>query len=129
MSNDKIIPLTGALGEQNRKAQGPAQTVTGQVTSVIDLTHLSAVAFNLLHGGRETLFWISTAMEDRDGDYRKPLSGETVKVWFNDAARSIDVGGERALGVIEIQNISNDSEREAFEWFRRHPDGPPWLKR
>ena len=129
MSDDKIIPLTGILGEQNRKAQGPVQSVTGQVTTVTDLTHISAVAFSLRHGGKETLFWISTAMQERDGDYRKPLAGETLKVWFNDAARSLDVAGEKALGVTEIQNISNDSEREAFEWFRQHPDGPPWLKR
>src|SRR5690606_35522031 len=81
---------------------------------------LAAVAFHVKHGREETLFWMSTERAGVDGDYRKPLMHETVKVWFNDSARSLDVFGEKARGIVEIQNISNDSEQEAFAWFREN---------
>lgn len=121
-NNGKIINLAARTAEQNRRAKGPTQNVIGTVSSVTDLAALSAVAFHVKHGREETLFWMSTERAGVDGDYRKPLMHETVKVWFNDSARSLDVFGEKARGIVEIQNISNDSEQEAFRWFRENEE-------
>jgi len=125
----KIIPITDHLGEANQKVKWELTVIFGTVTSITDMPAVNAVAFTVKHGGRETMFWLSTALEAKDRDYRKPLMGESLKIWFSEAARSIDVGGEKALGVVEIQNLSNDSEQEAFRWFRENPDGLPWLKK
>ena len=119
----KVINLAAAAAESNRKSKEPVRHVTGTVTYIADLSALSAVAFRVKHGAEETLFWMSTQRQKEDADYRKPLLYETVKVWFNEKARTLDVFGEKALGVAEIQNISNDAEREAFQWFRDNPNG------
>ncbi len=120
----RVIPFTGAAAVRNRKAQGPMQVITGTVTSVTDLSHLSAVAFGVQSGSREHLFWISTVPQGEDPDYRRPLPGETVRLWFNESAKTLDVGGQPAQGVAEIQNLSNDEEQAAFAWFARQKDGP-----
>jgi hypothetical protein len=124
-----------ARAEKNRQERGPMETLTGTVTQVRDLRAQSIVAFGLKHGREESVFWISTARQGEDKDYRRPLEGETVKVWFNDKAGTLALPGEGrpARGVCEIQNISGNAEEEAFAWFRRmypecyepkKPDGP-----
>lgn len=130
MSDGNVINLADRQSQENRRAgsKGVVKTMIGQVASVTDLSDRDVVAFHVRNGTDETLFWISTKVQEDDADYRKPLMGESVKVWFNEAVSSINVGDEKALGVVEIQNISNDSEQAAFAWFAAHPDGPPWLK-
>ena len=126
---NKVIPLTSHAAAQNKKLRGPVQSAYGIVTNVTSLTHLSAVAFGLKIGAEEKLFWISTEYEKEDPDYRAPLSGESLRVWFDEsAAKSIDVFGERALGIVEIENRSDRSEAEAFEWFAKHQDDPSFTK-
>ncbi|MBU0801001.1 MAG: hypothetical protein KKA05_08335 [Alphaproteobacteria bacterium] len=119
----KIVNLTAHVGRQNHDVKGPAQSVTGEVTEIHDLSAVAAVAFRVKHGRGETLFWMSTTLQEQDRDYRKPLMHEMVRVWFNNRAQPLNVFGEMAAGIVEIQNISNDSEQEAFKWFRDNPDG------
>lgn len=121
--NGKIVNFTTFRGAQNAAQRGPAQSVTGVVCEIFDLAALEAVAFRIDHGGKKDLFWMSTARAAQDENYRKPLPYETVRVWFNDKAGSLDVFGEKAQGIVEIRNISNDTEKEAFQWFRDNPDG------
>lgn len=130
-----IRNLMPFVAEKNRQERGPMETVTGTVTQVRELRAQSIVAFGLQHGREESVFWISTARQGEDRDYRRPLEGETVKVWFNDKAGTLALPGEDrpARGVCEIENISGNAEEEAFAWFRqmypecyppKKPDGP-----
>lgn len=120
---DNVHKLLPFMAEKNKRAASaaPQETVTGTVTFVADLRAQAAVAFRVWHGRQETMFWISTAKQDTERDYRMPLAGETVKVWFNDKAQPLYVPGESqpALGVTKLVNVSGNSEEEAFAWFRR----------
>lgn len=125
----RLLPF---MAEKNRRAGAgpgiPQQNVTGTVTFVADLRSQAAVAFRVRHGRAETMFWISTATQETERDYRIPLSGETVKVWFNDKAQALYVPGEDepAKGVTRMENVSGNSEDEAFRWFReRYPEAYP----
>ncbi len=121
----KVVSMTDRAGRENQKAQGKTDTMTGEVTMVMDLSHISAVAFGVRNGKQEKLFWISTKMQGEDRDYRRPLAGEQVKVWFNSAAKNLQTPEGLAQGVVEIKNVSNDSESKAFAWFEAKRKGEP----
>lgn len=124
MAEKKPVSIASRIGKQNKNARGPADTVTGVITTVTELTHISAVAFGVKSGTGEKLFWMSTEGQEEDADYGVPLPGDTVKIWFNaESTKTLDAGGEPALGVIDIENISNRSEAEALEWFANNPNG------
>lgn len=123
---DNVHKLLPFMAEKNKRAGAglgiPTQTVTGMVTFVADLRSQAAVAFRVRHGREETMFWISTAKQETERDYRIPLSGETVKVSFNDKAQPLYIPGEGepAKGVTKMENVSENSEQAAFRWFREH---------
>ena len=122
---DNVHKLMPFAAQRNRRTGGPQQSVTGTVTFVADLRSSAAVAFRVQHGREETMFWISTATQATERDYRMPLYGETVTVWFNDKAQNMYVPGEDgpARGVTKLENVSGNSEDEAFRWFReRYPE-------
>ena len=124
-SKDNVHKLMPFAAEKNKRVDGPKSSVTGTVTFLADLRTSAAVAFRVKHGREETMFWISTARQDVERDYRMPLQGETVKVWFNDKAQALYVPGEDepAKGVVKLENVSGNSEDEAFRWFReRYPE-------
>ncbi len=113
-SGKEPINFHSHAAKRNRNVAGELKEVMGTVTSLTDLSAQAAAAFHVKHGAEETLFWISTESEEP----RKPHLNDMVTIYFNDNARSLDVFGEKACGVVEMTNQSLNSEDAVFQWFR-----------
>ena len=89
--NDKVVDILGRKADINEHDKSQAESVYGIVTDITILSDVSAVAFGVQSGNEERLFWMSTSRQDTDPDYSVPLRGESVRIWFNDNAQTINV--------------------------------------
>ncbi len=117
---DKPNPIEQMMAKFNRAADFEVKRVRGVVEEVGTLEEGGKKIYivHIANGKLRDSFWL--AHDAGNPYFSPPMVGESVSGTINTFDDNVDFAGDKHKPIFDFQNISGDSERDAFAWFAQH---------